>query len=53
MAVTYGWHSVFHLTGGLGIVFAFVWLFLIRDTPQSDKRMSRSEIDLIESGGGQ
>ena len=52
MAVTYGWHSVFYLTGGLGIVFAFVWLFFIRDTPQSDKRVSRSEIDLIESGGG-
>lgn len=52
MAVTYGWHSVFYLTGGLGIVFAFVWLFFIRNSPQSDKRVSRSEIDLIESGGG-
>ena len=52
MAVTYGWHSVFYLTGGLGIVFAFVWLLFIRNSPQSDKRVSRSEIDLIESGGG-
>ena len=33
-------------------MFAFVWLFFIRDSPQSDKRVSRSEIDLIESGGG-
>jgi len=52
MAVTYGWHSVFYLTGGLGIVFALVWLLFIRDSPQSDKRVSRSEIALIESGGG-
>ena len=52
MAVTYGWHSVFYLTGGLGLAFAVVWLLFIRDTPQSDKRVSRSEIDLIESGGG-
>jgi MFS transporter, ACS family, D-galactonate transporter len=52
MAVTYGWHSVFYLTGGLGIVFAVVWLFFIRDSPQGDKRVSRSEIELIESGGG-
>ena len=52
MAVTYGWHSVFYLTGGLGLVFAFVWLIFIRNSPQSDKRVSRSEIDLIESGGG-
>jgi ACS family D-galactonate transporter-like MFS transporter len=52
MAVTYGWHSVFYLTGGLGLVFAFVWLIFIRNSPQSDKRVSRSEIDLIEKGGG-
>jgi ACS family D-galactonate transporter-like MFS transporter len=26
MATQYGWHSVFYLTGGLGFVFAFVWL---------------------------
>ncbi len=52
MAVTYGWHSVFYLTGGLGFVFAFVWLIFIRNSPQSDKRVSDSEIDLIEKGGG-
>jgi MFS transporter, ACS family, D-galactonate transporter len=52
MAVTYGWHSVFYLTGGLGIVFAFVWLLFIRNSPQSDKRVSASELALIESGGG-
>ena len=52
MAVMYGWHSVFYLTGGLGMVFAFVWLFFIRNSPQSDKRVSRPEIDLIERGGG-
>ena len=52
MAVTYGWHSVFYLTGGLGIVFAVVWLVFIRNSPQGDKRVSRSEINLIESGGG-
>ncbi len=52
MAVTYGWHSVFYLTGGLGIVFAVVWLLFIRNSPQSDKRVSVSELALIESGGG-
>ena len=52
MATTYGWHSVFYLTGGLGIVFAVVWLLFIRNSPQSDKRVSVSELALIESGGG-
>ena len=52
MAVTYGWHSVFYLTGGLGLVFAFVWLFFIRNSPQSDKRVSGSEIEHIEKRRG-
>ena len=52
MATEYGWHSVFYLTGGLGIVFAFVWLAWIRNSPQSDKRVSLAELETIEKGGG-
>jgi MFS transporter, ACS family, D-galactonate transporter len=52
MATTYGWHSVFYLTGGLGLAFAFVWLGWIRNSPQSDKRVSAAEIEHIEKGGG-
>jgi len=35
MATTYGWHSVFYLTGGLGLAFSVVWLAGIRNSPQS------------------
>ncbi len=52
MATTYGWHSVFYLTGGLGLAFAFVWLGWIRNSPQSDKRVSAAELEHIEKGGG-
>jgi len=52
MATEYGWHSVFYLTGGLGLAFAFVWLGWIRNSPQSDKRVSQAELDHIEKGGG-
>jgi ACS family D-galactonate transporter-like MFS transporter len=52
MATQYGWHSVFYLTGGLGLAFAFVWLGWIRDSPQSDKRVSEAELEHIERGGG-
>src|SRR6201995_1145686 len=52
MATQYGWHSVFYLTGGLGLAFAFVWLGWIRNSPQGDKRVSQAELDHIESGGG-
>jgi ACS family D-galactonate transporter-like MFS transporter len=40
------------LTGGLGLAFAFVWLGWIRDSPQSDKRVSEAELEHIERGGG-
>jgi ACS family D-galactonate transporter-like MFS transporter len=52
MATQYGWHSVFYLTGGLGLAFAFVWLGWIRNSPQSDKRVSAAELEHIERGGG-
>ena len=52
MATEYGWHSVFYLTGGLGLAFAFVWLAWIRNSPQSDKRVSAAELETIEKGGG-
>ena len=52
MATEYGWHSVFYLTGGLGLAFAFVWLAWIRNSPQSDKRVSTAELEHIEKGGG-
>jgi MFS transporter, ACS family, D-galactonate transporter len=52
MATTYGWHSVFYLTGGLGLAFAVVWLTGIRNSPQSDKRVSAAELETIERGGG-
>ena len=52
MATQYGWHSVFYLTGGLGLAFSVVWLGWIRNSPQSDKRVSAAELEHIERGGG-
>ena len=52
MANTYGWHSVFYLTGALGLAFAVIWLWKIRDNPQNDRRVSAAEVSYIESGGG-
>src|SRR3984957_13008469 len=52
LAVRFGWHSVFYLTGGLGLVWAFAWLVWIRNRPQSDTRVSAAELEHIEKGGG-
>jgi MFS transporter, ACS family, D-galactonate transporter len=52
LAVRFGWHSVFYLTGGLGLVWAFAWLVWIRNRPQDDTRVSGAELEHIEKGGG-
>jgi MFS transporter, ACS family, D-galactonate transporter len=52
LAVRFGWHSVFYLTGGLGLLWAFAWLLWIRNRPQSDTRVSAAELEHIEKGGG-
>ncbi|WP_202987689.1 MFS transporter [Cellvibrio polysaccharolyticus] len=50
VAVTYGWREVFYLTGGLGIIFAFIWFKVYRD-PKECKRVSKEELRYIEEGG--
>ena len=52
LATRFGWHSVFYLTGGLGLLWAFAWFGLIRNSPQTDKRVSAAELEHIEKGGG-
>jgi len=48
---SYGWRSVFYLTGILGIVLTLVWIFVYRD-PKQFRGTNAAEIDLIQQGGG-
>ena len=47
---SYGWHSVFFVMGGLGIVMAFVWLKVIH-APKDHPSVSQSELKYIQDGG--
>ena len=47
---SYGWHSVFYVMGGLGIVMAFVWLKVIYG-PKDHPSVSQSELKYIQDGG--
>jgi ACS family glucarate transporter-like MFS transporter len=47
----FGWQSVFYAMGLVGFLFAFLWLRVIRD-PKHHPRVSPSELDYIERGGG-
>lgn len=46
-----GWRLLFAVTGVIGVVYGFVWVFLYRD-PHDQPRANAAEIELIEQGGG-
>ena len=48
---TYDWHSVFFVMGGLGILAAVVFWFVIH-SPVNHPSINRAELDYIEAGGG-
>ncbi|CAB3768029.1 MFS transporter [Paraburkholderia solisilvae] len=51
LMIAFGWRSLFHVTGAIGIVFAVLFLLLYRN-PNESKRLSREEFAYIEAGGG-
>jgi ACS family D-galactonate transporter-like MFS transporter len=51
LLVTFGWESIFYVTGGLGMVAAIGWLIWYRD-PANHKKVNEAELDLIKQGGG-
>ncbi len=51
LMVTFGWRSLFHVAGFVGIVFALLFLFLYRE-PDKSKRLSKEEFAFIKAGGG-
>jgi MFS transporter, ACS family, D-galactonate transporter len=50
LATTWGWRHVFYVTGGAGIMFGLIWLWIYRD-PLKCKKVSQQELDYIEQGG--
>lgn len=51
LMIAFGWRSLFHVTGAVGIAFAVLFLFLYRN-PAHSKRLTREEFAYIEAGGG-
>ncbi|PHM60160.1 MFS transporter [Xenorhabdus ishibashii] len=49
--VLISWHWVFFLTGGIGIIWSFIWIKIYR-RPRLTKNMSHAELEYIRSGGG-
>ena len=47
----FGWHMVFVVTGGVGILWAAIWYAVYRE-PKDFKGANTAEIELIREGGG-
>ena len=47
---THGWHSVFYVMGGLGILMSLIWLKTIYG-PREHPRVNASELHYIQQGG--
>jgi len=45
------WHWVFLITGGVGILWSVVWLFVYQ-SPRKSKGINAAELEYIRAGGG-
>ncbi|TPG55603.1 MFS transporter [Ewingella americana] len=46
-----GWHWVFLITGGIGILWSLVWFFVYQ-SPRKSKGINAAELEYIRAGGG-
>jgi ACS family D-galactonate transporter-like MFS transporter len=51
LLTTFGWPSVFFVTGGLGVIWSVIFFLVYRD-PRATKGVNEAEIELIASSGG-
>jgi sugar phosphate permease len=53
LVADFGWRTMFIAISALGILWAFVWYFLFRDSPEDSKYVNESEKKLIKSARGE
>lgn len=49
LVVDVGWRAMFWIISGVGVIWAFVWLWLFRDSPKQSSRVNAEELALIEA----
>ncbi|MBM3811626.1 MAG: MFS transporter [Acidimicrobiia bacterium] len=52
LMLSYGWRSPFFLFGSVGLLWAAVWYFYYRDTPEEHSGVNKAELDLIHNSLG-
>lgn len=48
-----GWPGIFYISGGFGLVWTVVWIFLGSNSPEVDQRISAEEKEYIQESLGQ
>lgn len=48
-----GWPGIFYISGGFGLVWTVVWVFLGSDSPEVNQRISDEEKEYIQVSLGQ
>lgn len=43
LAVTLGWESVFYVFGCIGLIWFFLWIFIVKRSPQDDPYITDEE----------
>jgi ACS family D-galactonate transporter-like MFS transporter len=51
MIANLGWESVFYFSGGIAVIYGFVWYAFYRD-PKDSKKVNQAELDYIKNNGG-
>jgi len=44
----FGWESIFHISGGMGLLWIICWIFFVYDTPAKHPTISSKEKSHIE-----
>ncbi len=52
LIVTYGWRAPFFVFGLLGLLWAAVWFWYYRDTPEEHSSVNKAELELIRGYTG-
>lgn len=43
-----GWRSIFWFSGGLGLLWYAIWLLIISESPETDSKISKAELQYIQ-----
>ncbi len=47
-----GWESIFYVFGGLGVAWCVAWWWVVRDSPEEDRKITDEELEYLRTAIG-